>query len=45
MFFSEGPCHKMKNTFNFAGKMITVEHRYNHACFSPTVDYGQSLLQ
>lgn len=35
----------MKDTFSFAGKMITLENRYNHACFSPTVDYGQSLLQ
>lgn len=37
---AERPCHKMKNTFSYAGKMITKQDRYNHACFSPTVDYA-----
>lgn len=40
--FSLGPCHKMKNAFKSRrGQRITKEDRMQHACFFPTVDYGQ----
>lgn len=38
LMFSLGPCHKIRNTFELTGR---VKHRLQHACFSPTVDYGQ----
>lgn len=43
---SLGPCHKIQNAFQLGrGKKITKDNRLQHACFFPTVDYGQYRTQ
>ncbi|XP_042345143.1 complement C4-B [Plectropomus leopardus] len=38
---AERPCHKVQNTFQLErGQRITKNHRLQHACFFPTVDYA-----
>ncbi|XP_033496481.2 complement C4-B [Epinephelus lanceolatus] len=38
---AERPCHKIQNTFQLGrGQSITTNHRLQHACFYPTVDYA-----
>ncbi|KAL0985509.1 hypothetical protein UPYG_G00157810 [Umbra pygmaea] len=37
---AERPCHKERKTFEENAKKITKENRFEHACFTPTVDYG-----
>lgn len=40
--FFLGPCHKLQNTFQSrSGRYIRKSDRMEHACFVPTVDYGQ----
>lgn len=41
--FFLGPCHKLQNTFRSQnGRYIKKYDRLQHACFVPTVDYGQN---
>lgn len=46
IIFFLGPCHKIQNTFQGGIRRGGKEDpRLQHACFFPTVDYGQYYIQ